>query len=276
MNEIQDDFIKYAQELSTPKDPALFSPKQYFLRSQASQNAIEKILDKSYNTCFLFFHESFRKNFREKMGLNLIKSNPLKGYKFEVYEKDGQYIGLALLPEGASAAVRTLEEIQVLGFDKFISVSICGGLQDDTNIGDIFLIDQAIRDEGTSMHYQEASIFSYPHFGFTEFLNQQMQQSEINFKLGLCWTTDAPYRETKKKIAYWKKKITLGVEMETSALFSLAKFRNFSISTFLIVSDTLSKEEWNPKFSSSTIKESMDKLNHFFIENLNTLLKFEN
>ena len=271
----QDDFIKYAQELSTPEDSALFSPKQYFLRSQASKNAIEKILDKDYNLCFLFFHESFRKDFREKMNLNLVKSNPLKGYKFEVYEKDGQSIGLALLPEGASAAVRTLEEIQVLGFDNFISVSICGGLQDDCKVGDIFLIDQAGRDEGTSMHYMSPAIFSYPHFGFTEFLNEEFGKTDVPFKMGLCWTTDAPYRETKKKVAYWKKKITLGVEMESSALFSLSKYRNFALSTFLIVSDVLKTSEWDPKFSSQTIKQSMDQLNLFFTQNLDQLIQFE-
>lgn len=275
MNISQDDLIKYAQELSTPEDPALFSPKQYFMRSQASQNAIDKILNKDYSICFLFFHESFRKAFREKMGLTLSKANPLKGYKFEIYEKDGKQIGLALLPEGAPAAVRTLEEIQVLGFDKFISIGICGGLQDDIKIGDTLLIDQAVRDEGTSMHYQPPSVFSYPHFGFTEFLNEKMTQDSFDYKFGLCWTTDAPYRETKKKIAYWKKKITLGVEMECSALFSVAKYRKFAISSVLIVSDVLSEDQWDPKFSSSSITSSLDRLIQFFSNNLDLLIDFE-
>lgn len=271
----QDDLIKYAQELSTPNDPALFSPKQYFMRSQASQNAINKILDKDYSICFLFFHESFRKAFREKMGLTLSKANPLKGYKFEIYEKNGKQIGLALLPEGAPAAVRTLEEIQVLNFDKFISVGICGGLQDDAKIGDTLLIDQAIRDEGTSMHYQSPSVFSYPHFGFTEFLNEKMTEHKMGHKLGLCWTTDAPYRETKKKITYWKKKITLGVEMECSGLFSLAKYRQFAISSVLIISDVLNKECWDPNFSSSNITNSLDHLIDFFSNHLDSLIDFE-
>ncbi|MCO4783127.1 MAG: nucleoside phosphorylase [Candidatus Cloacimonetes bacterium] len=275
MNIAPDDLIKYAQELSTPQDPALFSPKQYFMRSQASQNAIDKILDKDYSTCFLFFHESFRKSFREKMGLKLSKANPLKGYKFEIYEVRGKQVALALLPEGAPAAVRTLEEIQVLGFDKFISIGICGGLQDDCAIGDILLIDQAVRDEGTSMHYQAPSVFSYPHFGFTEFLNNTMTKSELGHKFGLCWTTDAPYRETKKKIAYWKKKITLGVEMECSALFSLAKFRGFAISSVLIVSDVLNQETWDPQFSSSSISSSLDQVIHFFSSNLDQIIDFE-
>jgi uridine phosphorylase len=275
MNIAPDDLIKYAQELSTPQDPALFSPKQYFMRSQASQNAIDKILDQDYSTCFLFFHESFRKSFREKMGLTMTKANPLKGYKFELFEKGGKQIGLALLPEGSPAAVRTLEEIQVLGFDKFISIGICGGLQDDCKIGDILLIDQAVRDEGTSMHYQPPSVFSYPHFGFTEFLNNKMTQQDFGHKFGLCWSTDAPYRETKKKMAYWKKKITLGVEMECSALFSLAKYRGFAISSVLIVSDVLRTESWDPKFSSSNIKTSLDHLIEFFSKNLDQLIAFE-
>ncbi|MCJ8345696.1 hypothetical protein MJH12_09155, partial [bacterium] len=61
----------------------------------------------------------------------------------------------------------------------------------------------------------------------------------------------------------------------SSALFSLSKYRNFALSTFLIVSDVLKTSEWDPKFSSQTIKQSMDQLNLFFTQNLDQLIQFE-
>ncbi|MGB5748539.1 MAG: purine-nucleoside phosphorylase, partial [Desulfobacterales bacterium] len=56
------------------------------------------------------------------------------------------------------------------------------------------------------------------------------------------------YRETKEKVDYYQKQGVLAVEMEASALFSVAQFRQVELCAMLVVSDELSSLKWRPGF----------------------------
>ncbi|MBF0231661.1 MAG: nucleoside phosphorylase [Desulfamplus sp.] len=77
---------------------------------------------------------------------------------------------------------------------------------------------------------------------------------------GRVWTTDAIYRETQKKVAFFRDMGALAVEMECSALFAVAAYRKIDIAALLIVSDDLSSPEWKPGFKSVLFKESRKKV----------------
>ncbi|MBF0200227.1 MAG: purine-nucleoside phosphorylase [Desulfamplus sp.] len=82
--------------------------------------------------------------------------------------------------------------------------------------------------------------------------------NSYNFQIntGTIWTTDAIYRETSKKVAFFRNMDAVAVEMECSALFSVAAYRKIDLTAVLIVSDTLFKNEWNPGFRSRRFKKS--------------------
>ena len=64
------------------------------------------------------------------------------------------------------------------------------------------------------------------------------------------------YRETPSKVKYFQGKDALGVEMETSALFTVGSFRNVEVGGILVVSDELSTYKWKTGFSDNRFKES--------------------
>jgi purine-nucleoside phosphorylase len=73
---------------------------------------------------------------------------------------------------------------------------------------------------------------------------------------GLVWSTDAPYRETLGKVMAYQAQGVLGVDMETSALFTLAAYRRIDLAVALVVSDDLSLLKWvhgfrDPRFSEA-------------------------
>lgn len=70
------------------------------------------------------------------------------------------------------------------------------------------------------------------------------------------WTTDASFRETEDKVREYSSRGILGVEMEASALMSVAKFRDVDLAVALAVSDELYKEKWNPGFGSRKLKQT--------------------
>jgi purine-nucleoside phosphorylase len=65
---------------------------------------------------------------------------------------------------------------------------------------------------------------------------------------GAVWTTDAIYRETREEVAAHQQNGILAVEMEFSALVSVARFRGVDLAGLLVVSDELSSLSWHPGF----------------------------
>lgn len=76
-----------------------------------------------------------------------------------VYEhsRDGARIAFFFPGIGAPAAVATMEEMIAFGCRTFIAVGGAGALIPDLALGYAMVVDQALRDEGTSHHYLPGS-----------------------------------------------------------------------------------------------------------------------
>ena len=79
-------------------------------------------------------------------------------------------------------------------------------------------------------------------------IRQVLVDDHIDFHAGTIWTTDAVYRETRQQVAAHQQNGILAVEMEISALYSVARFRHVDIVGLLVVSDELSSMTWRPGF----------------------------
>src|SRR3989344_1279041 len=156
---------------------------------------------------------------------------------------------------GSPLAGAIMEELIALGGKKFINIGTAGGL----NKEGIFLCEKALRDEGTSHHYAPKGRFSYPDKELTEKLARNLEKLGIEFSMGISWTIDAPYRETKKEVEKYVKEGITNVEMEASALFVIAKYRKVKIASVFVVSDLLGKK-WLPKFHRFDIRRSLNKV----------------
>jgi uridine phosphorylase len=156
---------------------------------------------------------------------------------------------------GSPNAVTVIEELIALGGKFFINRGYAGGLQNEG----VFLCQKALRDEGTSYHYIKDGQYIYPDKKLTKKLEKSLKKQNLNYKKGITWTIDAPYRETKAEITHYKKQGISTVEMEASALFAVAKYRKVKIASAFVVSDTLG-EKWEPKFHHRKVKESLNKL----------------
>ena len=152
---------------------------------------------------------------------------------------------------GAPYAAMLLESLIAKGVDKIIILGWCGAVTDQLNVGDIILPVKAIVDEGTSVNYSildKEIPFSEPDLNLTDQLSEHLASLGIGFQKKTIWTTDAIYREKKKKIAYFRDLGAHAVEMECSALFSVAQYRRVSIAAALVVSDSVASNDWDPGF----------------------------
>lgn len=160
---------------------------------------------------------------------------------------------------GAPYGAMLLESLIARGVTKVIVLGWCGAVTDTLKVGDIILPDKAIVDEGTSVNYavlDETIPSTTPDLKFVDHLSDHLTTCGIDARRATIWTTDAIYRETENKVAYFRKLGAQAVEMECSALFSVARFRNISIAGLLVVSDSVASKDWAPGFRKKQFKQA--------------------
>lgn len=150
---------------------------------------------------------------------------------------------------GAPYAAMMLETLIAWGARRIIFLGWCGAVSKEAGIGDIILPTSALVDEGTSKNYAlPEGGRSKPAAAMVSMVEQVLEDNRIAFHSGTIWTTDAVYRETREKVKNYQKRGVLAVEMEVSALFSVAQFRDVELGALLVVSDELSSFKWRPGF----------------------------
>jgi uridine phosphorylase len=157
---------------------------------------------------------------------------------------------------GAPYAAMLLETLIAWGARKILFLGWCGSICAQAKIGDIIVPTSAIIDEGTSGHYQgDDHRISFPSELLVTKLRAALDQRSLNYHHGPLWSTDAIYRETRDKVRNYQRQDVIGVEMEISALFTVAKFRKVDIGAMVIVSDELASFKWRPGFKMNEFKQ---------------------
>ncbi|MFZ0724348.1 MAG: nucleoside phosphorylase [Desulfobacterales bacterium] len=154
---------------------------------------------------------------------------------------------------GAPYAVMLLETLVAWGVSHFFFLGWCGALSPAVKIGDLLVPTAALIDEGTSVHYRGPGRLppvSYPAPAAVERIRRLLAPDTGRLHTGVVWTTDAIFRETPAKIRHFQAEGALAVDMETSALFSAARFRGVDLGGLLVVSDELSSLHWRPGFKT--------------------------
>ena len=156
----------------------------------------------------------------------------------------GEPITLAGPAPGAPYAVMILEKLIALGAQTVIALGWCGSLRAEAKIGDLIVPEAAYSEEGTSVHYPVTEPEPRPEAGLCRTLQSQLISAGLAFQCGRVWTTDAIYRETKDKVQAYGAQGMLAVEMEMSALFTVARYRGVALAGLLVVSDELFTLTW--------------------------------
>ena len=167
--------------------------------------------------------------------------NPVPIYRF-IDEPD---ILLTLGQVGCPACAGNLDLFNAMGITR---VMFCGGggvLDRTIEVGQILLVDGAIRDEGFSWQYIAPSRVIYADRDTNARIVDYLKQNDVPFLQGLTWTTDAIFRETPDRIALRKEEGAKIVEMEQAACLAVAQFRRFSYGALIYGGDDLSGEEWS-------------------------------
>lgn len=157
---------------------------------------------------------------------------------------------------GAPHAVIGMEKLIALGATRIWVLGWCGSLQRHVRIGHLVMPTGAVSEEGTSNHYPVGDRTLESDETLNRALEQALSQRGLPFSKGTVWTTDALYRETPSNVRAYQAQGVLAVEMEISALMTLALYRSVSMAGLLVVSDELFDLTWRQGFSNPLLREN--------------------
>jgi len=157
-----------------------------------------------------------------------------------------------------------------------IRVDYAGSLVESMPVGSVFVAKDAIPGDGTSLHYinEEQARFNdilqgdgeplenpdidpvyswLARAGITgkvacntsllELASNGAEIKEIKLHTGTIWTTDGLFTESKDKVALWKSRGAIGVDMETSLIYLLGAAWNIPALAIHGISDNLITDE---------------------------------
>lgn len=179
------------------------------------------------------------------------------GYHTTMYqfELNGQSIGIIGCAVGASFAVLLAEQMFASGCELLLSITSAGTIIPPSGGERFVLIEEALRDEGTSYHYLPSGEPALLDRNLLKQLQPLISDPENSLMIGKSWTTDAPYRETQSAINYAKEEGITAVEMEASALYAFSKVRKKPVICFAHLTNSMAQhgEDFEKGFENGSI-----------------------
>ncbi len=158
----------------------------------------------------------------------------------------GNYQGVPVLAVstgigGASAGI-AVEELHNLGVTNMIRIGSCGALQPQVKIGDLVLVNGAVRDDGASKTYIDPIFPAVPDSDLLFACVSAAKGRGYRYHTGIARSHDSFYTDRETEIdAYWSKRGVLGADMETAALYTIGHLRG--IRTMSILNNVVAFEE---------------------------------
>lgn len=141
---------------------------------------------------------------------------------------------------GAPATALVADKLRACGVDTIVGIGFAGILHPLLQSGDIVVVERAIGEDGVSRAYLDGTDEAEADATVKSALELSLgEEPGVAFQCGSVWTTDTPYRETVAKARAYRQRGAHAVEMETAALYSVAKRRGFRAGAMVVLSDSL-------------------------------------
>lgn len=197
--------------------------------------------------CVLAMYDSVLRKLKESSCLSLVTEIRSMQGNYPVFrmEHHGKSLTVANPGLGAPLVAAFLEELIAFGCRKFMACGSAGVLDSSLAPGTVVIPTSAVRDEGTSYHYIAPAREIQTDPDVVAVAESVLRTHRVPYRLGKTWTTDAIYRETKKRIARRRAEGCLAAEMECAAFLAVAKFRGVRLGQLLAAGDDLGGKEWD-------------------------------
>ncbi len=213
-----------------------------------------------------------------------LKDVTLSGDNREYVAKTGYYNGIKVTimstGMGCPAAAIAVEELANIGTKVFIRTGSTGALQPSIELGDLIIPNGAVKNEGTTRMYEPAMVPAVPS---TDVLIALIEAAaslkgllSLNYHVGIVSTDDAFYAEDKQFIQKLTLLGILSLDMESSAIFTVARLRGLKAGSIMAASENFSKKIIIPEQVPELLKEGWKKETQVALKAIEMLEKGRN
>lgn len=170
--------------------------------------------------------------------------NPVKNFSFMEYTMyTGMYQGIKLTGiNGGRFSTDTSITTEVMcnaEIGNIIRIGTCGSLDENIKVGDLVVVDEAIRGDGVTPYYVDKDFKTVADKKISDTLYNVAKDMGVTIHRGKTWTTDALLRETREIIEPKRQEGAIAVDMVSSTLLTIAQVYKVKAGSILAVSDNV-------------------------------------
>jgi uridine phosphorylase len=158
---------------------------------------------------------------------------------------------------GAPLTAIIMEELIASGVKEFLLLGVGGSLSEDLVIATPVCVTKAFSEEGTSRMYHSQKRAFFPSPQLKRMVQLGLTARGQTYEPGVVVTVDAPYRETASWVRRNRRRGAVLVDMETSAVFSVAEHHGCRAASLLVVSDELVTGTWKNGLSDPRLDRAV-------------------
>lgn len=160
-------------------------------------------------------------------------------------EIGGTICGLIPRTIGGPYAVLVAEQLRASGTEVVLGLTSAGRVARSLPLPSLVVVQDAIRDEGTSYHYLPPSDSVRANAALVAALANGIGSLGLPVTRGRVWTTDAPYRETQQQLEEHAANGVLAVEMQAASLLAFSQASGLAAGVVALVTNAADSIEEN-------------------------------
>ena len=167
---------------------------------------------------------------------------------------------------GGPRIANSLEHLAACGIRSVFGLGLGGTPQDHVQIGDILLIEGAVRGDGVSRYYAPLEYPAIADLSLTARVRAQLEQHGERYLSGLSFGTDALYREDEQLMSLLRALGVLSVDLESSAFLTVGRRLGVACCWVGVVSDRLVTSTHEGTIHPDQVMSTLLRLAHYLIE----------
>jgi len=171
----------------------------------------------------------------------------------------GKRVSVQSTGMGCPSAAIVIEELVMLGAKTLLRVGTCGGLQPSHKLGDMIVALSAVAQDRTVDTYVHEPHAPTADFSLVHAAVHSAKEMSQPIHVGPIVTSDVFYNPDEGQYQRWSDRGILGVEMESSVLFTLGALRKVRAGTLLTVSDIVVEGEFK-RISDDELRAAVDRM----------------
>jgi uridine phosphorylase len=160
----------------------------------------------------------------------------------------------------------SLEQLAACGIRSVFGLGLGGTPQDHVQLGDILLIEGAVRGDGVSRYYAPLEYPAIADLSLTALVRAQLEQHREHYVTGLSFGTHALYREGEQLLTLLRTLGVVSVDLESSALLTVGRRLGIACCWVGVVSDRLVASTHEGSIHPDQMMSTLLRLAQYLIE----------